>query len=264
MNESAERSAKAPDVADRRTLRGRLPRLGKLLVLAVPSLALLLAVRHRASPSPCAASAPAADARATSADAKPVSTASLAGSASSPSVASPSSASVPTLPALDTIVVAIHGIGNQRHSETVRSVARRFGARMDPPLPVLPLGFFHIPDTADVRFSRLDVGAAAAPEAEAKALARIGFAEVFWADIPRGVVQTEDTLEESKAWAATIVSRAQRTYRTNVHPDATGARTLKPADFDLATGAIEEAIETVAVLENLLTVTKLADRKSVV
>lgn len=159
-------------------------------------------------------------------------------------------------PPLTTVVVAIHGIGNQRHSDTVRSVARRFGARVDPPLPVLPLGYFHIPDTAEVRFSRLDVGSRGS--AEAQALSGFGFAEVFWADIPRSVVKAEDTLEETKAWATTVVSRAQSTYLSKVDTGADGMRTLQPADFDLAAGVIEEAVETVDVLENLLHVAALA------
>ena len=44
------------------------------------------------------------------------------------------------LPPMDKIIVAIHGIGSQLRSDTIRSVARRFGDRASPPLPVMPLG----------------------------------------------------------------------------------------------------------------------------
>jgi len=36
------------------------------------------------------------------------------------------------------IVVAIHGIGNQIRSSTIRSVARQFGDMESPPLPMMP------------------------------------------------------------------------------------------------------------------------------
>src|SRR6185503_4767942 len=103
--------------------------------------------------------------------------------------AAPLSSAAPEGPQLDKVVVAIHGIGSQRRSDTIRSVARRFGARSMPPLPVMPLGFFNIGRSGEVHVSRLDT----TPD---DPLARIGFAEVFWADIPREVVKEDDTLEE--------------------------------------------------------------------
>jgi hypothetical protein len=148
-------------------------------------------------------------------------------------------------PPMDKIVVAIHGIGSQRRSDTIRSVARRFGDRSRPPLPVMPLGFFNIGKAAEVQVSRLD-----APEGDP--LQRIGFAEVFWADIPRQVVTQDDTLEETKAWGASLVSRAQAAYNENVGKSGR----LGADDFKLAAGVIDEIVETVAVMENLLAVTE--------
>jgi hypothetical protein len=147
-----------------------------------------------------------------------------------------------TLPNIEKVVIAIHGIGSQRRSDTIRSVARRFGDREQPPLPVMPLGFFSIGKVGEVHVSRLDVDAG-------NELAKVGFAEVFWADIPRQVVKTEDTLEETKAWGKTVVSRAQAAYNASV-PEAT--RRLTDADFKLSGGVVEEVVETVAVLEDLL------------
>ena len=59
------------------------------------------------------------------------------------------------MPPLEKVVVAIHGIGSQQRSDTIRSVARRFGARSEPPLPMMPLGFFH-GEAKKVQLSRLD------------------------------------------------------------------------------------------------------------
>ena len=151
-----------------------------------------------------------------------------------------SEASADGQPRMDKIVVAIHGIGSQLRSDTIRSVARRFGDRSSPPLPVMPLGYFNIGSTASVRVSRLD----ADPN---DPLARIGFAEIFWADIPEQVVKANDTLEETRAWGRTVVSRAEGEYRKNV-PDGY----LKPQDFQLGIGVIDEIVETIGVLDNLL------------
>lgn len=89
------------------------------------------------------------------------------------------------------IVVAIHDIGEQRRSETIRAVARRFGDRAEHAIPVLPLGYFSLADGSKVRWSRL--------ETADPAMASIGFAEVFWTDIPNQLVRADDTLEDTKA-----------------------------------------------------------------
>lgn len=143
---------------------------------------------------------------------------------------------------MDKVVVAIHGIGSQRRGDSIRSVAQRFGAYWEPPLPVMPLGYFHVGRGTEVHVSELETD----PNHPAAA---IGFAEVFWADIPRGVAASEDTLEETKAWGASVVSRARATYLRNVaQPKLAGA------DFDLGAGVIEEIVETLDVMENLLVV----------
>ena len=148
----------------------------------------------------------------------------------------------PGLPVIDKIVVAIHGIGSQLRSSTIRSVAQRFGDHISPPMPVMPLGYFNLGKTDQVSLSYLK-----APKGNA--LAHIGFAEVFWADIPQRVVKAKDTLEETKAWGRTVVSRAEATYRSKVK----GGQ-LTPADFQLGVGVVEEIVETIDVLDNLLAV----------
>jgi hypothetical protein len=147
---------------------------------------------------------------------------------------------------MDKIVIAIHGIGSQRRSDTIRAVAQRFGSRSCPPVPVMPLGFFQIGKVGEVHVSRLDTS-------EDDPLSRIGFAEVFWADIPRKVAKAEDTLEESKAWGASVVSRARAAYLREVENPL-----LKPEDFALAGGVVEEIVEAIGVMENLLLVAEKA------
>lgn len=161
--------------------------------------------------------------------------------------AAPGTQSVrPPGPMMDKIVIAIHGIGSQRRSDTIRAVAQRFGSRSRPPVPVMPLGFFQIGKVGEVHVSRLDTYAG-------DPLSRIGFAEVFWADIPRKVAKEEDTLEESKAWGASVVSRARAAYLRKV-PNPL----LKAEDFALAGGVVEEIVEAVGVMENLFVVAEKA------
>ena len=147
---------------------------------------------------------------------------------------------------MEKIIVAIHGVGSQVRSSTIRSVARRFGDRSVPPLPVMPLGYFNISVGSEVRWSRLDTE----PD---DMLAKIGFAEVYWADIPAQIVKAGDTLEETKAWGRTVVSRAESVYERAV-PNGK----LTRQDFELGIGMVEEIIETIDVLENLLWVTAKA------
>jgi len=138
------------------------------------------------------------------------------------------------------IVVAIHGIGSQRRSDTIRSVAERFSACLAPEIPSQPLGFFRLKEGGEVHVSRL-----AQPPA---ALGDIGFAEVYWADIPRKAVLAADTLQESKCWARSVVSRTQAMYERNLKKHE---RMLNDADFKLGASVLDELIETISVLENL-------------
>ncbi|MBJ7310359.1 MFS transporter [Rugamonas sp. CCM 8940] len=142
---------------------------------------------------------------------------------------------------MDKVIVAIHGVGSQQRSETIRRVTTQFSAYSKPRVALMPLGFFYVDKVGQVKVSQLDVPAD-------DALDKIGFAEVFWADIPKKVDKDSDTLEEIKAWGRTVVSRAEAAYgKVNA-----GTPRLDQADFQLGAAVIEEIIETVAVLENLL------------
>ena len=147
------------------------------------------------------------------------------------------------LKTMDKVVVAIHGVGSQQRSETVRRVSFRFGSRTEPPMALMPLGFFHVETVGDVKVSQLK----GAPEGDL--LERVGFAEVFWADIPKKADKDNDTLEEIKDWGRTVVSRAEFAYgKIKVPPSA---RKLKREDFALGAAVIDEIVETVAVMQNL-------------
>src|SRR5437764_914119 len=108
------------------------------------------------------------------------------------------------------IIVAVHGIGEQKRFSTVRSVATRLagsrtllGKGAGHPVAPQPLGYFHS-DVSKLTSIRLldDVETLKGMELES-----IGFAEVFWADIPQEVSREGRTLEETKAWARTVVAR---------------------------------------------------------
>ncbi len=168
--------------------------------------------------------------------------------------ASPDANSGRDAPRMQKIIIAIHGIGSQLRSDTVRSVASQFGARYEPALPVMPLGYFDIAGVGKVDVRQLDL-----PESDIdkssegqrlrELYSSLGFGEVYWADIPRKVVKDEDKLEESKAWGLSIVSRAHAAYMHSVKE-----RKLEPADFSLAASVVDEIVETVAVMQNLLAV----------
>lgn len=144
------------------------------------------------------------------------------------------------------VVVAIHGIGSQLRCATVQSVATRFANDFSPPLPILPLGHFHVPDAANVDIKQLKANTWDSNDPREN----IYFAEVYWADIPKKVVDAADTLEESKAWGRSVVSRAQDTYRSQVLANCEGD--LRSEDFSRAAGVVDEIVESVNVMEKLL------------
>lgn len=150
------------------------------------------------------------------------------------------------------IVVAVHGIGQQYRSDTIRAVARRFSDRSATPIPLLPLGYFSIGDGSDVRWSRL--------QTDDPVLKTIGFAEVFWADIPNELVRSNDTLEETKAWAQTVVSRGEAIYNQAVKQSLHDGARLGESDFRHGVDAIDTLVEGVAVLERL---SSLADKAGI-
>src|SRR6185503_3919416 len=90
---------------------------------------------------------------------------------------------------------------------------------------------------------------------ERKKLETLAFAEVYWAAIPREIVEDKHTLEEAKRWATTIIERLRMRLR-NTDP----AEACRTEDFELSTQILHEMIETIAVADRLC---YLADRAGV-
>ncbi len=98
------------------------------------------------------------------------------------------------------IFVAVHGIGDQFLNETVQSVAVRVCDYVGVPA-ALPLGRFH--------GGGATVTGAFLPDPDRDPPVNCAFAEIYWADVPRGPASDEHTLEEPKKWARTLVERLE-------------------------------------------------------
>ncbi|HMJ90121.1 MAG TPA: hypothetical protein VK530_09910 [Candidatus Acidoferrum sp.] len=151
------------------------------------------------------------------------------------------------------IIVAVHGIGAQSRNATVRSVATRLarstglavpGIR---PLSPQPLGYFHTDVRGAVKVAPLDRF-----PTNGHLLGGIGVTEVFWADIPQEVMEEKRTLEETKAWARTLVARARAVFDKGWDQlTPTEKQRVRRPDFGQAGEVLEEIIDTLQVLENL-------------
>lgn len=139
------------------------------------------------------------------------------------------------------LVIAIHGIGDQYRQATIQSVVTRFGYHFDFPAAV-PLGSFYATP------GKISAFTLKSPPIAPPDLAGIGFVEAYWADIPRRIQRRGYTIEESKAWARTIVERVRARYG----PEVEGEFRFRRENFQLAAAVIEEMIDTIAVLGNLL------------
>jgi len=73
----------------------------------------------------------------------------------------------------------------------------------------------------------------------------IGFGEVYWAEIPRGVVRKGHILEETKKWARTVSGRLAWRAAQSGSP-------IPRSELVRLTTVLDELIETVAVLERLM------------
>jgi multidrug transporter EmrE-like cation transporter len=157
------------------------------------------------------------------------------------------------------IIVAVHGIGAQSRNSTVRNVANRLAQSEtllcgEPePFSPQPLGYFHREVQGRIKVVSLD---RLKPDA---AMASLGFSEVFWADIPQAVIDEGRTLEETKAWARTVASRARRIFLTHTAKKSptTDLRVDEP-DFSLASEVLDELADTIQVLEHLFALAEKA------
>jgi hypothetical protein len=150
------------------------------------------------------------------------------------------------------LVVAVHGIGNQFRYSTVQAVASRFMTLCGRQI-TLPLGAFHPvkiirkPDSPELGAYLFEP-----PKNSKFNFSGFGFAEVFWADIPERAAASNNTTEESKAWARTIVGRVRAIDETN--------KLALPnlIDYQKMSAVLEEMIDSIRVMENLLFIAKKA------
>ena len=143
-------------------------------------------------------------------------------------------------------IVAVHGIGEQITHETIQAVAYRFCHFFDVP-PAIPLGRFSGGrNLADPKDPIQPFFVERTPP-DPNLPKHLRFAEVYWADVPRGLVQNKYVLEESKRWAKTVAARV------GVH----AADILRPgggspiANYEVIQTVLSEMIDTVYVLEFL-------------
>jgi hypothetical protein len=141
-------------------------------------------------------------------------------------------------PFINKLVLAVHGIGDQTRNSTILSTAAQFchhyGYRA-----LLPLGGFH--DTLQGNRPPFVITGPSSPGR----LNTIGFAEIYWADLAREIETAGYTLQETKAWCRSVVSRvrvlAERRSpgRTDIH-------------YSQIEYVLDEAIDAIGVMESLL------------
>ena len=155
------------------------------------------------------------------------------------SAASEASAPTPSTPPIK-FLVAVHGIGDQVGYATAQAVAAQIGVYYDI-AAAIPLGRFYTA-TGGVRGRPAPI--LMVPPQDPRQFDGIGFAEVYWAQIPRKVVTRGHILEESKRWARTVSGRlTQRAMLQNAP--------IPRREQVRLTTVLHEMIETIAVLERV-------------
>jgi hypothetical protein len=164
----------------------------------------------------------------------------------------PPADSMPTATPLKKIIVAVHGIGDQVRNETVLSTTVRFCEYFRYP-GMVPLGAFYQPPHVAGQPPPPPAPPliVSEPPSTAGLSGEIGFAEVYWADLARDLSEDGYTLQETKAWARSIVNRV-RVLGTQRNPANANL------DYRRIRLVLEEIIDTVAVLEALLFLAKKA------
>jgi hypothetical protein len=127
------------------------------------------------------------------------------------------------------VVVAVHGIGDQTRFATIQQVLAQFSLYHGQKAAV-PLGNFHVDGDSRVFIPK-------APES----MQHYGFAEVYWADIPRALVEKKHVLEDIQPWVHTIVGRLRQRHQEE----------LSPEDVELVEQVLGEMLQTIGVMERL-------------
>jgi len=127
------------------------------------------------------------------------------------------------------VIVAVHGIGDQSQFATTQQVLAQF-CRYYGQTAAVPLGSFHSGSKSGVYTSE-----------DPPELSGFGFAEVYWAGIPRQIVEEKYLLEEIQPWVRTIIGRVHRRRLND----------LTDADVRMIEQVLGEMLQTVDVLERL-------------
>ncbi len=140
------------------------------------------------------------------------------------------------------ILIAVHGIGDQFNFETVQSVAYRVCDYVGQPAAI-PLGRFHGTNATITR--------AYLPDPDRDPPVNCGFAEIYWADVPRQSVKEKYILEEPKKWARTMVERLELRVR-RLNPGISQAEKEKAhRENDLIEQVLVEMIQGVVAADRL-------------
>jgi hypothetical protein len=139
------------------------------------------------------------------------------------------------------VIVAVHGIGEPIRYATIRQVLSQFCQYHDEVASV-PLGNFHVKGV-----NALNLTSSRPPYPPD--LQDLAFAEVYWADIAREVVERKFDLEDIEPWVQTIVGRIRRRKLAN-------GGDLGAKDQRMLEEVLGEMLQTVDVLDRLLFLTK--------
>src|SRR5579864_8854889 len=151
---------------------------------------------------------------------------------------------------VEKIIVAVHGIGEQIRCETIQAVANQF-CKYYHASAGFPLGRLNAKLVPLLGSSELRGAFMVESPPDPRLPTKIGFAEVYWADIPRGPAKDLYTLEAAQKWAKTIVARVRAIDEDKAKKLKTKQR-FSTRDYVLAAQVIDEMIQTNQVLGRLL------------
>jgi len=153
---------------------------------------------------------------------------------------------------VERLIIAVHGMGDQVRNEMVCDVAKQmaktFVKEGSKQALRLPQGLWEGVEPGQpvkddvIRFAPIEPGL--------EELAGMGFAEIYWSDLPRIAERDGKRLEDSPKWAGSVVDRLRQRHDLE--------RTFSEADVTLGATVVEEVAETLRVLNNLLKVTDQA------
>ena len=157
------------------------------------------------------------------------------------------------------LIISVHGMGDQFRNNMTHTVAALFaksyvkdkeretGTSLNQALR-LPQGLWEGEWPEQPQWD--DVISFAPAESALSELSTLGFAELYWADMPRGAERDGHRLEDSPQWAGSVVDRLRQ--RNDLKPDLNGS------DLTLGATLLEELAELLNILKNLFFLTDKA------